>query len=85
MFGENVRKAAGEVDDLLDEDEEEAVKTADFLKPFIVVAGVLTGKIPSIQINRFLDGLQALWDEEDEWSYEDLLRGYDPDIAAKRD
>ena len=85
MFGENVRKAAGEVDDLLDEDEAEAVKAADFLKPFIVVAGVLTGKIPSIQTNRFLDGLQALWDEEDEWSYEDLLRGYDPDIAAKRD
>jgi hypothetical protein len=84
MFGESVSKATKELGDVLDEDVDQGILDASTLKPVIIIAGVLTGKVPSVQTNRILDGMQALWDDEDEWRWYDIIRGYSDAIAEKR-
>ena len=53
--------------------------------PFVLLGSVATGTPGAIQLNRFLDGLAALYDEEDNWMAQDLLRGYRPEEAARRE
>jgi hypothetical protein len=72
--------------DILKDDADRAeVKTAaDKAKPYIMILGIATGKVPAVQLNRTLDGLNALYDDQPNASWPDVIRGYDPKVAGKR-
>ena len=70
-----------DADDISDIDRTELVKR---LKPLVIIAGIPVGA-PAIQINRFLDGLAAFYDDAYNWHWGDLARGYDEDRALRRD
>lgn len=77
------------IDELGDEvdnpgDEEAWAYWAKALKPWVLMTGAATGKVPSVQANRTIDGLAAFFDEEPNWAVSDLIRGYDADRAARR-
>ena len=53
--------------------------------PFVLLAGALTGGIPAVQVNRTLDGIGAYYDDADNWSWTDLVRGYSAERAGRRE
>jgi len=53
------------------------------LAPYILLGSVLF-KLPGVQINRTTDGLAAYFDEADDWNWTDLVRGYSPERAERR-
>ncbi len=71
-------------------EEEVVAKEADYealarkYAPFVLLGGALTG-LPAVQVNRTLDGLGAYYDDADDWNWTDLVRGYDPKRAARRE
>ena len=91
-FGESVEKLGrelmkihqkvrdGEIDGYFDE---EASKK-NLIQSTIMSLGILRG-VPAVQLNRTVDGYYAMVDEEENFSLFDLMRGYDPDVAARRD
>jgi hypothetical protein len=83
MFGEAVEKLLKKAARKLEDGDE--TSWIDVAKPAVIVGAVATGKVPAIQVNRFIDGLEALYEEQPGWEWHDLLSGYDADIAAKRD
>ena len=89
MIGEAFTETANSLSYFADED---SPATEDMsytelvtkLKP-IIFLGAAAIKAPGIQITRSLDGAAAWFDEVDGWLYSDLIRGYDPKRAARRD
>ena len=74
-------KLAEDAEDISD------LETSDWLKvakPVVQTLGAFRG-LPSVQINRALDGWAANLDEEENWAFWDLLLGYDEDRALRRD
>jgi len=84
-FGENLIKTFEVMADWMDEEVEwEDSDRVKVLKPIVMSLGIIVG-IPAVQPTRFLDGWAAQLDEENNWSYFDLLMGYDEDRAKLRD
>ena len=83
MFGEAVEKFVKNSTKKLEEGDE--TTWVDVAKPLITIGAVATGKVPAVQVNRTLDGLEAWFNEEYKFEPIDLMRGYDPKIAEKRD
>ncbi|QDP54901.1 MAG: hypothetical protein Unbinned3065contig1002_3 [Prokaryotic dsDNA virus sp.] len=83
MFGEAIEKLLKNSARKLEDGDE--TSWVEVVKPAVIVGAVATGKVPAIQVNRFIDGLEALYEEQPGWEWHDLLSGYDADIAAKRD
>ena len=52
--------------------------------PYVLLFGALTGT-PAVQVNRTLDGLGAMYDDAENWQWSDLVRGYKPERAARRE
>jgi hypothetical protein len=84
MFGDSLAKASKEIQKGMDPEQEADWSAVDTLKPLIIIGGVLTGKVPGVQINRTLDGLEAMWNEDYEWRWWDNIMGYDEKRAEKR-
>ena len=88
---EALSKSMSGLEKIVDEfGNEEVIKTdgdyedmARRYAPFILLFGAVTGT-PAVQLNRTLDGLAAFYDEADDWSPTDLLRGYKPERAKRR-
>ena len=88
---EALSKSMSGLEKIVDEfGNEEVIKTdgdyedmARRYAPFILLFGAVTGA-PAVQLNRTLDGLAAFYDEADNWSPTDLLRGYKPERAKRR-
>tara|TARA_Y100001963_G_scaffold152435_1_gene237255 strand:+ start:270 stop:9086 length:8817 start_codon:yes stop_codon:yes gene_type:complete len=77
QIGEDgIEMVEGWFDDMdLDLEMEESWEdTMKALRPYILLGGTLTG-LPAIQANRTLKGLGALWDDEDDFEWGDLIRG----------
>ena len=89
MVGEAFTQTAQSLSYFLDEDTPETEDMSNDelltkLKP-IIFLGAAAIKAPAVQITRSLDGAAAWFDEVDGWLYSDLIRGYDPKRAARRD
>ena len=65
-------------------DDETNEEVANRLKPFVLLAGALFG-LPSVQLNRFMDGYAAMLDDAENWNWTDLVRGYSEKRALARD
>ena len=76
QIGEDgLEMAEGWFDDGLDfEMEKSWEETMTALRPYILLGGTLTG-LPAIQVNRTLKGLAALWDDEMNFQWGDIIRG----------
>lgn len=91
-FGESISKLGTELakihqkvkDEEIDGYFDEEASKKNLIQSTIMSLGILRG-LPAVQLNRTVDGYYAMVDEEEGWSVLDLMRGYDPDIAAKRD
>jgi hypothetical protein len=86
IFGDAFVKSVAAVDKLTTEgfiEDAEYTALVRQLKPLILLGGTLTG-IPSVQINRSLDGAAAYFDESYGWHWSDSIRGYDPKRADRR-
>jgi hypothetical protein len=86
IFGDAFVKSVAAVDKLTTEgfiEDAEYTALVRQLKPLILLGGTLTG-VPSVQINRSLDGAAAYFDESYGWHWSDSIRGYDPKRADRR-
>ena len=87
IFGDAFVKSVGSIEKMSKEgamDDIEYTELIKRLKPLILLGGVATG-LPAVQINRTLDGAAAYYDDSYNWHIGDLLRGYDPKVAERRD
>ena len=79
MFGEAVAEsfttAAKALDFWFNSDTEEEPPELKDIKPLVLALGILL-KQPVIQINRTLSGMFALYEDEEEADFFDLLVGY---------
>jgi len=91
-FGQSIEKLSSEImkihkkvrDEEIDGFFDEEASKKNLIQATIMSLGILRG-VPAVQINRTVDGYYAMVDEEENFSLFDLMRGYDPDVAAKRD
>lgn len=85
-FGEALVKTVANASEVM-EKAREGEDLDDFslndLKPLVMGVSIGLGIPGGVQVNRLLDGLQALRDEEDGWNYFDLLNGYDETQAEE--
>lgn len=84
MMAEAVADSFSQVSRALDEEDERELTDLELLKPLVLLFGGLTGA-PAIQTNRIIDGIAAWFDDEYNWAWPDLVRGYDEETAERRD